>query len=80
MSQFVEVVKNVGKFALQTLVSGNPLMQRSDVIRDVGEDAFEYGFLIGHEDCRLIGDETADVIVTFAHRTIQEFFAVFFFS
>ena len=32
-----------------------------------------------HEDCRLIRDETADVIVTFAHRTIQEFFAAFFF-
>ena len=79
VSQFVEVVKKVGKFALQTLLSGNPLMQRSDVIRDVGEDAFEYGFLIGHEDCRLIRDETADVIVTFAHRTIQEFFAAFFF-
>ena len=60
-------------------MSGNPLMQRSDVIRDVGEDAFEYGFLIGHENCRLIRDETADVIVTFAQRTIQEFFAASFF-
>ena len=41
---------------------------------------FDYGLLIGHEDAhRLIRDETADIFVTFAHRSIQEFLGAFFF-
>ena len=45
--------------------------------REVGENAFDYGFLIGHED--MIGDLKADIFITFAHRSIQEFFGAFFF-
>ena len=44
----------VGKLAWETLLSGDPLFERSRVEREVGKDAFDYGFLIGHED--LIGD------------------------
>ena len=62
------------------MLTGNPLLRRSDVITEVGPDAFDYGRLIGHEDAhRLIQDETADIVVTFAHRSIQEFLGAFYF-
>ena len=76
--QFIESMSRIGKLALKTLISGNPLMKRSDVIKEVGADAFDYGLLIGHEDFRLIRDETADIFVTFPHRSIQEFLAAFY--
>ena len=56
---------------------GDPLFERSRVEREVGKDAFDYGFLIGNED--LIGDVKADIFITFPHRSIQEFFGAFFF-
>ena len=48
-----------------------------EVEREVGKDAFDYGFLIGNED--LINDLKADILITFPHRSIQEFFGAFFF-
>ena len=78
--QFVSILRSVGRLALDTLLSGNPLFRRSEVIREVGEDAFDYGLLIGCEEGhRLIRDETANIFVTFAHRSIQEFFGAFYF-
>ena len=80
ISDLIEVLKSVGKLALQTLLSDNPLLRRSEVIKEVGSDAFDYGLLIGHEDAhRLIGDETADIWITFPHRTIQEFLGSLYF-
>ena len=77
---FVKLLNSLGKLALETLLSGNPLLQRSDVIKEVGSDAFDYGLLIGHEDAhRLIRDETADIFVTFPHRSILEFLGAFYF-
>ena len=78
--QFVSILNSVGKLALQTLLSGNPLLRRSEVEKDVGPDAFDYGLLIGHEEAhRLIRDETADIFVTFPHRSLQEFLGAFYF-
>ena len=72
--QFEKVLTSIGKLALKTLLSGNPLLQRSFVIQKVGPDAFDYGLLIGHEEAHmLIRDETADIFVTFPHRSLQEF-------
>ena len=77
--QFETVLVSIGKLALKTLLSGDPLLQRSEVIKEVGPDAFDYGLLIGHEDAHmLIKDETADIFVTFPHRSIQEFFGSFY--
>ena len=76
-NEFTNIVGLVGKLAWETLFSGNPLFERSRVEREVGKDAFDYGFLIGHED--LIGDLKADILITFPHRSIQEFFGAFFF-
>ena len=76
-SEFTRVVGLVGKLAWGTLFSNRPLFKRSRVEREVGKDAFDYGFLIGDED--LISDVKADILITFAHRSIQEFFGAFFF-
>ena len=80
MSSFLELLKSLGKVALETLLSDS-LVRRSDIIKVVGEDAFDYGLLIGHEDAhRLIRDETADISVTFGHRSLQEFLGAFFLA
>ena len=73
------MLNSLDKVALETLLSDS-LVRRSEIIRVVGEDAFDCGLLIGHEDAhRLIRDETADISVTFGHRSIQEFLGAFFF-
>ena len=74
VSDFVDLLKSLGKLALETLLSENPLLKRKEVIAEVGEEAFDYGLLIGHEDAfRFIPDEAADIFVSFPHRTILEF-------
>ena len=78
-NEFFYVMKSLGKLAYETLLSGNPLLKRSDIIDKIGNDAFDIGLLIGHEDFRLIRDETANIYVTFPHRSIQEFLGAFYF-
>ena len=78
-SAFVQVMKSVGILALRTLLSNNPLLQKSEVLGIVGEFAFEYGFFAGHEDFRLFTNPTADISVTYAHRSLEEFFGSFGF-
>ena len=78
--QFHVAVFKIGNLALKTLLSGDPLLKRSDVIREIGEDAFDYGLLIGHEEApMLIREETADMFVAFPHRSIQEFLGALYF-
>ena len=76
---FKKVMKSVGQLALQTLTSNNPLLQRKEVLGVVGESAFDYGLFAGHEDIRLCTDPTADICVTYAHRSLEEFFGSFGF-
>ena len=78
MNSFVEVLKSLGKLALETLFK-SPFFQRNQVVEAVGEEAFDYGLLIGHEDFRLIKESTADILVTFPHRSLQEFLGAFYF-
>ena len=78
-SKFVDVLKRVGKVSWEMFKSGRSWAQRSDVIEEVGEDAFEIGLLIGHKDFRLSGVETADILITCPHLTIQEFLGSFGF-
>ena len=68
------IYKSVGKLALQTLISNNPLLQRREVLSLVGDFAFDYGLFAGHEDIRLLGDPAADIYVTYPHRSLEEFF------
>ena len=73
--EFLNILRLVGKLAWETLLSDDPLFERNRVERKVGKDVFDYGFLIGNED--LIGDVEADILITFAHRSILEFFGAF---
>ncbi len=67
------MLRLVGKLAWQTLLSGNSMMKRSDVEKEVGEGAFGCGLLIEHQAFNAI-----EVFVKFTHRTIQEFLAAFY--
>ena len=49
-------------------------MQKREVLKVVGKFAFEYELFAGHEDIRLLGDPTADIYVTYPHRSLEEFF------
>ena len=75
---FFELLQRLGKLAWETLISGKYSMQRQD-IETIDEYIFDYGLIIGHEDYRLRGSETADIFITFVHRTIQEFLGSFYF-
>ena len=68
---------SLGKLAFETLISGDPLFERSRVIEEVGEEVFDYGLLIGNED--MINHLIADILITFPHRSIQEFLGAFYF-
>ena len=70
---FEDILKGLGKLAWEMLQSGNPFLVRSEVLSQAGEDAFVYGLFIGHEDMRLISKLDADILVTFTHRTFQDF-------
>ena len=76
---FEKVLKKLGKLAWKTLNSKEYHLCTSEIVDDVGEDAFEYGVLVGHEDFRLLGHAMADVFVTFLHSSIQEFFGSYYF-
>ena len=76
--KYLRMLRSLGKLAWETLLSGKPLTKRSEVIKEAGPEAFDYGLLIGNEDFRIIKDEACDILVTFPHRTIQEFLAAFY--
>ena len=75
-SDLIEVMRSVGQLALRTLLSNNPLLQRSEVLKIAGEFALDYGFLAGD---KAFSDLTADISVTFVHRSLEEFFGSFGF-
>ena len=80
LNQFIKAMKALGKLAFESLLTRNFLFTKRQILTAVGPEAYDYGLLIGHEDAhRLIKDETADIFVTFAHRSIQEFLGAFFF-
>ena len=39
-SHFIEAIKSVGKLAWQTLMSGDPMFRKEDVIKEVGSEVF----------------------------------------
>ena len=78
--KFVDTLKRIGKIAFRALLSGNPLLTYSEVIKEVDEEVFDYGLLIGHQDAhRLVPDETADILITFPHRSLQQFLGALYF-
>ena len=74
---FKAVFRRVGTLAWQTLIKGQKFRQKHEILDQAGDDIFRYGFLVGFEDDQLQHDVTADIVVTFLHRTIEEFFVSF---
>ena len=77
---FLKAMARVGKLAWDRsmLSTKRHLLRRNELIKQAGPEAFGYGFLIGHEDYRLFGDETTDIFVTFPHQSLQEFLGACF--
>ena len=75
-TKLLKVITSVGHLAIRTLLSDSPLLQRSEVLKIAGEFALDYGFLAGDKD---FTDPTADLNVTYAHSSIEEFFGSFGF-
>ena len=75
-SDLIEVMRSVGLLALRTLLSDNPLLQRDKVLKIAGQFALECGFFAMEKD---FTHHNADVSVTYAHRSIEEFFWSFGF-
>ena len=73
----MQVLRKVGKVAWEMLDSGTNFAKQSEIFREVGSDAFKYGFFAGHKDIRLAVTETKYIFVVFIHQTIQEFFGAF---
>ena len=71
LGEFVNIMKSVGKLALQTLTTNKPLLQEKEVLAIAGDSAFEYGFFSGHEN---VTDPVSDFRITYVHRSIEEFF------
>ena len=78
-TEFVKSMKLIGSIAFRMLLSGKPYFPRNQVLEEVGSDAFDYGLLISYDDFRLIPDVFVDILITFAHRSIEEFLGAFFF-
>ena len=78
-SSLVNVLMAIGKLALETLLSGKSELERSQIIEQVGEEVFEYGLLIGEDGFSLTLDMTVDILVTFPHRSLQQFLGAFYF-
>ena len=78
--EFEAVLASMGRLALKILATNTYHLQRGEVLEDIGEDCFEYGLIIGHEDFRLLSDPTADVVVTFTHSSMQDFLGAFYFT
>ncbi len=72
-----EVLLKIGKIALDGLMSGQAACRKSDIEKQVGQDAFQYGIIIGADEFqgRRFLNENADVFVYFAHKSIQEYLA-----
>ena len=76
---FLETLFSVGKIAWETLISGNPFLSKDNVVKECGEEVFAVGLLIGDEKFSSLKHLNADILVTFSHRSLQEFFGSAYF-
>ena len=72
-TEFIFVLKRMGKIAWCMMRSGQGWIKQSDVIQELGDDAFGYGLFIGHRGSELSRRETGDIKLTFGHVTVHEF-------
>ena len=60
-NEFRQVLERVGKIAWKMLNSSTNFAQQSEIVKEVGIDAFEYGLFAGHKDYRLTTSETTNI-------------------
>ena len=78
-NQYVSVVKKLGPLALKMLISDNYSPYKSQVIKDLGEEAFAFGLLVGQEGYFYLSKNTGDISLSFLHPTIEQFLGAFHF-
>ena len=76
---FAKVLFDIGQMALGTL-TGNPILKRSEITDTIGPFQFDYGLLFGQEDCNQSIATTEGLLITFSHRSLQEFLGSFNFT
>ena len=79
-NEFMEILTKLGKLAYDVIRLGRFCSRREELLRDVDEDVFEFGFLVGHQDFSVIGDETSDIHVQFIHATVRSFLLIYYLS
>ncbi len=75
------VLLRIGKIAFNGILSNRVAYKKSEILSEIGPDAFAYGILIGSDEYagnRFL-DENADMFVYFAHKSIQEYLAAKYF-
>ena len=75
--QFCALVNKISEIAYKTFLFGEYFFKREKISQYLGSDAFTYGFLIGQEDTRMIPESKTNVLVTFPHGSIEQFFCSF---
>ncbi len=76
-----DVLLRIGKIAFQGMLSNKVAYRMSEILSEIGTEAFAYGILIGngeYQGNRFL-DENADMFVYFAHKSIQEYLAAKYF-
>ena len=75
-ADFRKMLDSVGKIAWGILMTGKAVMKKEDLKCNL----FAYGLLIGETDVdKLITMPGKDIVITFHHKTILEFFTAFYF-
>ena len=75
-SEFLILLFKLSDVAYRITLEGN-FLKRKEVIDFLGKDVFDYGFLIGHEDSRLLRRPNSDILIMYPHKSIEEFFFTF---
>ena len=78
-TDFTDTLQKIGGLALKNLLSGNYEFERSEIIRKIGGDAFNYGLIVGHENASVTADEVNDIKISFLDEGIQYFLGAFHF-
>ena len=68
--EFIHMLQRMGRIAFKTLIYGSTL-ERSNLIEELGGDAFNYGIIVGHENVELTVD--GKISVTFLEKGMQDY-------
>ena len=78
--EYLSVLKKLGPLALQMLLSQTYPGFKSQVIREVGKDAFDLGILVGEEGYfNLVKNNSGDMSLSFLDTAIKQFLGAYHF-